>query len=305
MSAALMTTASGPTAEPMPLRHPIGLYFILPALILYVVFFVYPFLSSIYLSMTEWNGVKAPVFTGLDNYLRLFADAKMWQALGNNVIWVVLGTIAPIVIGLLVAVLLWSGAKGGLVFRTIYFLPMVVSPVVIGVVWGWIFNPLFGLLNTGLRSIGMGSIAIGWLGNPNTALYAVLIAAVWSYMGFCIVVLYAALQKVDNDLIDAAKLDGANAWLRFVHVILPQIAPVLTMVIVFTVIGGFNVFDLIFIMTRGGPAGASEVIATYTYKKSFVENEVGYGTALSMVMTVLALAAAFITMRVRQRAETE
>jgi multiple sugar transport system permease protein/raffinose/stachyose/melibiose transport system permease protein len=124
-------------------------------------------------------------------------------------------------------------------------------------------------------------------------------------MGFCIVVLYAALQKVDNDLIDAAKLDGANAWLRFVHVILPQIAPVLTMVIVFTVIGGFNVFDLIFIMTRGGPAGASEVIATYTYKKSFVENEVGYGTALSMVMTVLALAAAFITMRVRQRAETE
>jgi ABC-type sugar transport system permease subunit len=288
-----------------PLRQPIGLYFILPALAFYVLFFVYPFISSIYLSMTEWNGVKPPVFTGLENYARLLADARMWQALGNNIIWVVLGTAAPIVIGLLLAVLLWSGAKGGLIFRTIYFLPMVVSPVVIGVIWGWIFNPLFGLLNTGLKAIGLGAIAIGWLGNPNTALYAVLVAAVWSYMGFCIVVLYAALQKVDNELIDAATLDGANAWVRFQHVILPQIAPVLTMVIVFTVIGGFNVFDLIFIMTKGGPAGASEVIATYTYKKSFVENEVGYGTALSMVMTILALAAAAITMRVRQQAEID
>src|SRR5688572_5657478 len=146
-----MSLESGSVAPPKPLRHPIGLYFILPALVLYVVFFVYPFISSIYLSMTEWNGVKAPVFTGLENYLRLLADQRMWQTLGNNIIWVVLGTAAPIVIGLLLAVLLWSGAKGGLIFRTIYFLPMVVSPVVIGVIWGWIFNPLFGLLNTGLR----------------------------------------------------------------------------------------------------------------------------------------------------------
>lgn len=282
-----------------------GLYFVLPAFLLYVVFFAYPFFSSIYLSLTDWNGVQPPAFTGAENYQRLLSDPLMWHSLRNNLIWVVLSTALPIMAGLLLSVLLWTGARGGIVFRTIYFLPMVISPVVVGVVWGWIYNPLFGLLNNGLRSIGLGNLAKGWLGDPDTALYAVLVTVVWSYIGFCVVVLYSALQKVDTELIDAAILDGANAWLRFRHVILPQIAPVLTMVIVYTVIGGFNTFDVVFIMTRGGPANASELIATYTYKKSFVEGEVGYGTALSMVMTVIALVAAAITLRLRAQSEEE
>jgi ABC-type sugar transport system permease subunit len=170
-------------------------------------------------------------------------------------------------------------------------------------VWGWIYNPLFGILNKGLKQVGLGFLATGWLGNPSTALYAVLVTAVWGYVGFCVVVLYSALQKVDGDLIDAATLDGAGAFKRFWYVVLPQIGPVLTMVIVYTVIGGFNVFDIIYIMTRGGPAGASEVLATYTYKKSFQESDVGYGTALAMVMTLIALLAAIVALRLRRRAE--
>jgi len=280
-----------------------GKYFVLPALLLYGCFFVYPFLSSIYLSFTQWNGAAAPVFNGLDNYIRLFGDARMWGALKNNLIWVVLGTITPIVIGLFLSVLLWSGAVGSLLFRIVYFLPLVVSPVVVSVTWGWIYNPLFGILNRFLKMTGLGSLATGWLGNPSTALYAVLVTAVWGYLGFCVVVFFSALQKVDGELLDAATLDGAGPLARFWHIVLPQIRPVLTMVIVYTVIGGFNVFDVIYIMTRGGPAGASEVIATYTYKASFQQNEVGYGTALSMVMTVIALLAAIVTLRLRRDTE--
>jgi raffinose/stachyose/melibiose transport system permease protein len=278
----------------------VGFYFVLPALLLYVIFFLFPFFRSIYLSMTDWNGVTTPVFTGLENYQRLLGDPLMWFSLKNNLVWVIIGTAVPIALGLLLSVLLWTGTKGGLFFRTIYFLPVVVSPVIIGVIWGWIYNPIFGILNRALNNLGLGQLAKGWLGDPATALYAVLVAAIWSYVGFCVVVLFAGLQKVDTQLIDAAKIDGANAWTRFRHVIIPQLGSVLTMVIVYTVIGGFNVFDLVFIMTRGGPANASELIATYTYKKSFMENDVGYGAALSMVMTMIALVAAVVTLRLRR-----
>jgi len=280
-----------------------GFYFVLPAFLLYVAFFLYPFFSTIYLSLTNWNGVQDPVFTGIENYKRLATDPLMWHSLRNSVIWVVIGTIAPIVLGLLLSVLLWSGAPGGMVLRTIYFLPAIVSPVVIGVIWRWIYNPVFGVLNKGLKAVGLGFLTTGWLGNPTTALYAVLVTAIWSYVGFCIVVLFAALQKVDNELMDAATLDGANAWQRFRHVILPQIAPVLTMMIVYTAIEGFNVFDIVYVMTNGGPANASEVIATYAYRKAFVENEAGYGAALTVVMSTVALMAALVTLRIRKKAE--
>ena len=281
-------------------RQRAGFWFVLPAFAVYLLFFGIPFIATIWLSFTEWNGIGQPAFTGMENYLRLSGDAAMWAALGNNVIWVIIGTIAPVFIGLIIAVMLWSDARGSMTYRTIYFLPVVLSPVVIGIIWGWIYNPLFGLLNTGLRAVGLGKFAIGWLGESETALYAVLVTAIWSYLGFCIVVLFAGLQKVDPELVGAARIDGANARQRFRHVIIPQIRPVLTMVIVYTVIGGFNVFDVVWVMTNGGPNNASEVIATYTYEIAFRGNEYGYGATLSMVMSVLSLIAAWITMKMRR-----
>ena len=224
----------------------------------------------------------------------------MWAALGNNVIWVVIGTAVPVFLGLVLAVMLWSNARGSIVYRTVYFLPVVLSPVVIGIIWMWIYNPIFGLLNVSLRAVGLGDWAIGWLGESETALYAVLVTAIWSYLGFCIVVLFAGLQKVDPELVAAARVDGANAQQRFRHVIVPQIRPVLTMVIVYTVIGGFNVFDVVWVMTQGGPNNATEVIATYTYEVAFRANEYGYGATLSMVMSLVALLAAWATMRLRR-----
>lgn len=280
-------------------RQRAGLWFVLPALVVYLLFFGLPFAATVWLSVTEWSGVGVPDFNGLANYQRLVQDPAMWSALRNNMIWVVLGTAVPVFVGLVLAVMLWSNARGSMVYRTIYFLPVVLSPVVIAIVWLWIYNPLFGLLNVGLRSVGLGRWAIGWLGESETALYAVLVTAIWSYVGFCIVVLFAGLQKVDPELVAAARVDGANARQRFRHVVVPQIRPVLTMVIVYTVIGGFNVFDVVWVMTRGGPNNATEVIATYTYEVAFRLNEYGYGATLSMVMSLVALLAAWITMRLR------
>lgn len=283
-------------------RQMTGLWFTLPALVIYLMFFGLPFLATVGLSVTDWNGLGWPDFTGLANYVRLTVDGAMWSALANNMIWVVLGTAVPVIVGLVLAVMLWSDARGSVAYRTIFFLPVILSPVVIGVIWGWIYNPLFGLLNTGLREIGLGRWAMGWLGESETALYAVLLTAIWSYFGFCIVVLFAGLQKVNPELVEAARIDGASAQQRFRHVIVPQIAPVLTMVIVYTVIGGFNAFDMVWVMTQGGPNNASEVIATYTYEVAFRGNEYGYGATLSMVMSVVALLAAWATMVLRRRA---
>jgi raffinose/stachyose/melibiose transport system permease protein len=281
-------------------RQRAGFWFVLPALVVYLIFFGLPFAATIWLSFTDWSGVGLPHFTGPANYIRLAQDQAMWAALGNNMIWVVIGTATPIFIGIILAVMLWSNARGSMVYRTVYFLPVVLSPVVIGIIWSWIYNPLFGLLNTGLRTVGLGSWAIGWLGESETALYAVLVTAIWSYLGFCIVVLFAGLQKVDPELVAAARVDGANSQQRFRHVIVPQIRPVLTMVIVYTVIGGFNVFDVVWVMTQGGPNNATEVIATYTYEVAFRANNYGYGATLSMVMSIVALLAAWATMRMRR-----
>lgn len=283
-------------------RQMAGLWFVLPALVLYMLFFGLPFLATVWLSFTDWNGLGWPSFSGLANYARLAVDGAMWSALANNLIWVVLGTAVPVIVGLILAVMLWSDARGSVAYRTIFFLPVILSPVVIGVIWGWIYNPLFGLLNTGLRQIGLGRWAMGWLGESETALYAVLLTAIWSYFGFCIVVLFAGLQKVNPELVEAARIDGASPAQRFRHVIVPQIAPVLTMVIVYTVIGGFNAFDMVWVMTQGGPNNASEVISTYTYEVAFRGNEYGYGATLSMVMSVVSLLAAWATMILRKRA---
>ncbi len=263
------------------------MWFVLPAFIFYLCFFAFPFLSSIYLSFTDWNGIGWPEFTGLANWLRFFTDGQALAALWNNIVWVVLGTAAPIAIGLVLAVMLWSGARGSLAYRTIYFLPVVLSPVVIGLIWGWIYNPLFGLLNTGLRAIGLGGLARGWLGGADSALYAVLTTAIWSYVGFCIVVLFAGLQKVDSELLDAARVDGASAWKRFKNVIIPQIRPVLTMVIVYTVIGGFNVFDVVWVMTGGGPNNRSRSIVQFVYEQGFKTWDVGYAAAASEVLFLI------------------
>ena len=280
-----------------------GALFVVPGLLIYTVFMLFPFFATIYLSFTNWDGVSPERdFVGLANYARMFGDATAIKAFVNNVVWVVLGTIAPVVLGLFEALLVWTGSqRGSLFFRTLFFLPFVLPLVVVGIVWQWIYHPLFGILNSVLDSAGLDGVSRGWLADPHTALYAVLIAAIWGATGFCFLILHAALQNVDISTVEAAMIDGANWFQRARNVIIPQIAPQLTMVTAVTLIGGFAVFDIVFVMTGGGPGNASEVLATYTYKTAFQQNQAGYGSALAMLITLLSLVSAVVFVRLRER----
>jgi ABC-type sugar transport system permease subunit len=285
-------------------RHRAGFFFVLPALFLYLVFMVYPFFQSIYFSFTDWNGVNAVKnWVGTANYQELIHDTLFWLALQHTVIWVIIGTIAPIVVGMLLAVLLWQRPRGFNLFRTVYFMPQVLSSVVISIIWSWIYNPIFGVLNKSLDAIGLEDVSRGWIGDPDTALYAVLVAAIWATVGLCMVIFIAGLQNVSVDLLEAATVDGANSWQRFWHVTVPQMANVLNVVIALLLIGGFSVFDIVFVMTGGGPANSTEVLATYTYKEAFTQNHVGYASTLSVVITVLSLIASVTFIRLRERQE--
>src|SRR4051794_3321903 len=276
--------------------------FVLPSLVIYGLFMVYPFIGTIHLSLTSWDGF-APTkdFIGLDNYRVLLQDGEFWEALSHNLIWAVIGTIAPIVIGFPLAVMLWSGVRFRLAFRAMFFLPFILPSVVQGIIWGWIYNPLFGVLNAILEGIGLGGLTTGWLGNADTALYAVLGAAVWGTFGMIVVFFLAGLQGIDMNLIDAAKVDGANAWQRARHVLLPGIAPIFTFVLTVTLVGAFSVFDIIYVLTRGGPGTATEVLAGYSYEMAFTRNFAGYGASISMVIATLSLILAILFLRMRER----
>jgi ABC-type sugar transport system permease subunit len=182
-------------------------------------------------------------------------------------------------------------------------MPQVLSSVVIAIVWGWIYNPIFGILNKSLNKVGLQSVSRGWLGDPHFALYAVLVAAIWAETGFVFVVFLAGLQNVSRDLLEAATIDGANSWQRFWDVTVPQLANVVTVVGALLLIGGFNVFDIVFVMTSGGPNNATEVIGTYTYTEAFTQNRIGYAATLSLVMTAISLVASFVFIRLREQGE--
>jgi ABC-type sugar transport system permease subunit len=285
-------------------RYRAAIFFVLPALLLYALFMIYPFVQSISYSLTDWNGVRPTKnFVGLGNYRELIGDSLLWLSLWHNVIWVIVGTIAPLAIGLLLAILLWNRPPGFTLFRTIFFMPQVLSTVVIGIIWSWIYNPLFGNLNKLLDAVGLDEVSRGWLGDTTWALYAVLVAAVWATIGFVFVIFLAGLQNVSKDLLEAATIDGANGWQRFKDVTVPQLSNVINVVAALLLIGGFNVFDIIFVMTGGGPANATEVIATYTYKEAFTQNRVGYASTLSLVMTAISLVVSIAFIRLRERQE--
>jgi raffinose/stachyose/melibiose transport system permease protein len=273
--------------------------------VFYCFFVIVPMIQSIQISLTDWDGVQ-PVrnFVGLANYIHMVQDPLFWVAFKHNIIWIVVGTISPIVISLFLAMLLWPRTRGQSLFRAAYFMPQILSTVIIAMIWAKVYHPLIGLLNKALGWVGLGYLAQGWLGSPRWALAAVLVAAIWGYFGFALVVIMAGLQNVDLELIDAASIDGASALQRFWHIVLPQLRHVLTMITGYTLIGGFNVFDIVWVMTLGGPANATEVLSTLLYKRAFaLENHVAYGAALALVITVLSLISSGLFIYLRERGD--
>jgi raffinose/stachyose/melibiose transport system permease protein len=271
-------------------------------MVMVVVFLLLPIANAIYYVFVDFNGIDpSPPWVGFSNFTELARDSAAWTAFKHNVVWIVIGTIAPLVIGLLLAVLVWSVRRGSVLYRVAFFLPHVLPQVAVGVLWGWIYEPSRGWLNRALEAVGLKSLTNGWLGNPDTALYAVLATAIWATVGFVFVIFLSALNNVDMDLVDASRLDGANPWQRVRYILLPQIMPVFLMVTTITLLGGFSVFDIIFVMTGGGPAGATEVLGTYAYSSAFQQNRISYGTTLALVITVMAIPFAIWLNRLQRR----
>jgi raffinose/stachyose/melibiose transport system permease protein len=280
----------------------LGTLLVLPTVVIMAVFLVFPLANAVYYVFVDFNGINPnPPWVGLSNLTELAQDSKVWDALTNNIIWILIGTVGPIVLGLALALAIWDVGRGSVWYRVAFFLPYVLPPVAVGVVWGWIYEPSRGWLNRVLEAVGLESLTRGWLGDPSTALYAVLGTAIWAATGLVFIIMLSALRNVDSDLLDAARLDGANAWQRLRYVILPQIMPVFLMITTITLLGGFSVFDIIFIMTGGGPAGASEVLGTYAYSSAFQLNRISYGTTLALVIAVVSIPFAVWLNRLQRR----
>jgi raffinose/stachyose/melibiose transport system permease protein len=277
---------------------------VLPTFLLYLLFVVYPFLGTFHLSLTKWNGAD-PVkeFVGFANYRTILTDPIVWLAFKHNVIWMIIGPIGAIGFGMLLAVLLRRRTVGFVFFRTTYFMPQVIGAAMIGFMWIMIYAPRRGLLHYLGEALNLPFLQQGFLGKTDTALIAIIVAAIWGSIGFYFVILLAGMQNIDQDLIDAAKVDGANGWQEFRHIIVPQLSNVLTVVIVLAVIGSLKVFDIVWTMTRGGPANASEVIGTYAYNKAFIESNFGYASAIIMILSLFTLAFAILFIRLRERSQ--
>lgn len=240
------------------------------------------------LSFLRWNGFSQPEFIGLDNYTRLFADPIFITALQNTAIWLVLFGGLSFVGGLVVALILQSERRGVSIYRTALFLPMVFSLVVTALIWNSIYQPS-GFLNLALTSLGLEDLTQLWLGNPDTALYAVIIAALWRQVGYIMVLFIAGLKAIDPALHEAARVDGANAWQRFWHITFPQLRGVNLVIASVLVIDSLRSFDIVYAMTGGGPFRSSELLSTYMYEVAFTGRQLGYASAIAVIIFLLAI----------------
>ncbi len=280
--------------------------FLLPGLLLYAIFFLWPLAQLLQLSFLNWKGIGVKEFVGLQNYLKLISgDSLFWLSVEHNLAWLLAGIIVPVVAGLFLALLLVrSNPFGRLVFRTIFFLPQVLSSVVVAIIWRWMYNPNFGAVNSILRSIGLSKLAHVWLGEKALALPALFVAWSWIHYGFCMVVFIAALQSIDDTYYDAAKVDGAGALQQLWYITLPFIREALATVVLITAIAAFQIFDLVFIITKGGPAWSTMVLSVYMYDNAFRLSRVGYGAAVAMVLGIIVFIFSVLFLRAKEKLDT-
>lgn len=263
-------------------------------LLLFMSWVIGPMLYSFYLSLTNWDGVSAPRFIGLRNYSRLFDDPVFYTALFNNLKWLVSFITVPVIGGLALAMVLNSAIPGGRAIKAAFYSPYILAPVVVGLIFGWIYHPAGGLLNTALEYLGLGFLASGWLSVPWLATWCIIAAAIWRQVGYVMTLYLAGLQGVDPSLIDASHVDGCTGWQTFRHVILPLLNPVTVVVVVISVIDSLRSFDLVFIMTRGGPGNASTVLANFMYIEAFNNYKMGYGAAIAVMLFLISAVFIFI-----------
>lgn len=270
------------------LKNPIVYWsFVLPSMILYVLFFIYTLLTSVGYGFTDWNALEPAKYIGLANFEAAFADRYFWVSVRNNMMFILFSVFVQIPLIIFISLLISSVKKLQAFYKTTVFMPVILSTSIIGILWQFLYHPSDGLFNTALKWIGVEPIM--WLGDTRWALFAILITNAWQWMGFYIVLILAAILALPKEIMEAASIDGATGFQKAIRISVPLIMPIISVVIMLSIAGAMRVIDIVLVMTNGGPAGATEVMASYMVNRGMRYGEYGYAMALSILIFAIAL----------------
>ncbi|TDL72184.1 sugar ABC transporter permease [Rhodococcus qingshengii] len=284
----------------------IPILYIAPALLMLSLFVYYPLVRNLVNGFYEWNPFTLDrSFVSVENYTRLFKDPVFYTVLKNNLFYAVISVVLQVGLGLVIAAILEDKVfrRFSTFFRTTFFIPVLISMTVIGILFSFIYNPEVGLLNSFLRAIGLGEWAEGWLGNPKTAIFAVIFVSQWQSIGYAVMLFVLAVQKVPGELYEAATIDGAGKLRTFFSITVPQVKEMTFVLLIYTVTGSFLVFSEVYVLTSGGPANSSQVFSTYLYQKAFIDSEPGYASSIANVILGITLIFYFVQNKVLKTGE--
>lgn len=280
--------------------------FILPAMAFFLAIVLIPIGISFYYSLLDWDGISTGLFVGLDNYTKLFVNNidGFLPSVGNSIVLVLLSTFVQLPIALFLALILASGVRGESFYRTAYFVPVVLSTVVIGQLWTKIYQPDYGLLNTLLQMLGLESLTGQWLADTKTALLCTFVPSVWQYIGYHMLLFYGGIKAISEEIFESSKIDGASPLQTALHITVPLLKSTMKTCVIFAVIGSLKVFDIVYIMTKGGPMHASEVPSTLMYRTIFMKNQYGYGSTMSVFIVLSCMLFTFLIQRAFRKENT-
>ncbi len=275
----------------------IGYLFIFPAVALFLVFGIYPFYRTIVISFTNWDGIASDYqFVGFANYAKMLTDTLWWKSLQNGLFFAITAIIFMNGIALILALAVDRKIYGQTIYRALFYIPTILSGIVVAIIWKWLYQPIGGPLNQTLTSVGLVSLAKPWLADSGTVLWAISIASMWAGIGNPFLLFLAGLQGVPIELYEAGKIDGANDLQLFFYITVPFLIPVTTIIFILTILGAMQIFNIVLAMTGGGPGLASEVPILHIYREGFKLYHFGYTTALSMVFGILLFSISLVQM---------
>lgn len=278
--------------------------FMFPALVIILIFIYIPIFENFVYSLYRWSSFSPKKdFIGFKNYYRLVKDPVFYQALKNNILYCMVSIVFQVGGGLVLAAVLEEKAfrKYQSFFRSIYFMPSVISITVIGLLFQLIYHPTIGLLNRSLIAVGLKSLTHAWIGEKETAMYAVIAVSQWQSIGYVMLLFLVAIQKIPEEIYESAVIDGANAWKKFWYVTVPQVKGTIVLASILTVIGGFKVFDEVYVMTAGGPGRATEVLSSFLYRAGFRNDEMGYASAIATVIFIITFLVTLVQLKVTDK----
>jgi ABC-type sugar transport system permease subunit len=263
-----------------------------------------PVVAVVLISFTEWTGfhLSGISWIGFENYADLLDDPIFLRAFLHTIVFTIATTVLLNAVGLGLALLVNTKVPGTAFLKAVLFLPVLLSPVIVGLMWSGLLRGVGGGLNQFLDFLGLINQPVFWLGDGRFALGAIIIATVWQFAGYNMILYYAGLQNVPDSLLEAAELDGARSWAKFVHVVMPSLYHVASVVVLLNIIGGLRIFDIVYVMTRGGPSRSTEVLATYMYEQGFQLNAMGVASAIAVILVLLAVVVSAIRIRVLRHA---